>query len=60
MIKEAVTRAMNLGLPSVVWTFDPPPRVFFSGREIHGSPGIPVLIARGRLDRSEFLETLDA
>ncbi len=34
LIRRAVTRAYGLGVPSVVWTFDPPPRAFFEGARI--------------------------
>lgn len=29
LIRSAVANARHLGLPAVVWTFDPPPKVFF-------------------------------
>lgn len=31
LVRRMVAEARALGLPSVVWTFDPPPRVFFTG-----------------------------
>ena len=31
VIKQAVQRGRKLKVPSVVYTFDPPPRVFFQG-----------------------------
>lgn len=34
LIREAVRRALFHGVPSVVWTFDPPPRAFFQGAQI--------------------------
>lgn len=34
LIRQAVTRSFQLGVPSVVWTFDPPPRAFFQGARI--------------------------
>lgn len=33
LIRTAVARAQALAVPSVVWTFDPPPKVFFAGAE---------------------------
>ncbi|MCR8547398.1 FAD synthetase [Salipiger sp. P9] len=33
LIRKTVARAQALGLPAVVWTFDPPPKVFFAGLE---------------------------
>lgn len=29
LVSSAVKKAQELGVPSVVWTFDPPPKVFF-------------------------------
>ena len=29
LVRAAVAEARSLGLPAVVWTFDPPPKVFF-------------------------------
>lgn len=33
LIRRTVAEARALGLPSVVWTFDPPPKVVFAGAE---------------------------
>ncbi|MCW5722683.1 MAG: FAD synthetase family protein [Devosia sp.] len=33
LVRQMVAEARGLGVPSVVWTFDPPPRVFFTGVE---------------------------
>lgn len=33
LIRTAVARAAVLGVPAVVWTFDPPPKVFFAGQQ---------------------------
>lgn len=34
LIRNAVKRANELGVPSVVYTFDPPPRVFFQKKQL--------------------------
>ncbi|SFJ43901.1 FAD synthetase family protein [Thermoflavimicrobium dichotomicum] len=34
VIKEVVTKSKALGVPSVVYTFDPPPRSYFEGASI--------------------------
>jgi len=34
LIRRAVTRALGLGVPSVAYTFDPPPRAYFHGARI--------------------------
>lgn len=33
LIRRTVAEARALGVPAVVWTFDPPPKVFFTGVE---------------------------
>lgn len=48
LIGRTVRSARARGLPAVVWTFDPPPKVFFGRAE-------SLLSLEGRIDRLRFL-----